>query len=130
MVHLKTCCLRSNRVTRQVSFNWTKICGTCQNSNATYWVIFNHCARRVRNMKILFYGVFSFLFINLTLASTGFVLRPQIQRGKIGWMLAKKVGSERGRRQSPAHSVKRKKKHQKLSKNAIRNYKDFQAHGV
>ena len=52
--------------------------------------------------------VFSFLFINLTLASTGFVLRPQIQRGKIGWMLAKKVGSERGRTQSPAHSVKRK----------------------
>ena len=45
-------------------------------------------------------------FINLTLASTGFSLRPQIQRGKIGWMPAKTVGSKRGRRQSPAHSEK------------------------
>ena len=74
-----------------------------------------HVASEIWRSLFLRY-VFSFLFINLTLASTGFVLRPQIQRGKIGWMLAKKVGSERGRTQSPAHSVKRKPK--KLPKNA------------
>ena len=57
--------------------------------------------------SLLFLRVFcSPTFINLTLASTGFSLRPQIQRGKIGWMLAKTVGSKRGRRQSPAHSEK------------------------
>ena len=47
MVHfgefLKTWSLRSNRVTRQVSFNRTKIGGKCQNSNATFWVIFIQC---------------------------------------------------------------------------------------
>ena len=50
MVHfgevLKTCSLRSNSVTRQVSFNRTKIGGKCQNvknSNATFWVIFKQC---------------------------------------------------------------------------------------
>ena len=35
--------LWSNSVTRQVSFNRTKIGGKCQNSNATFWVIFKHC---------------------------------------------------------------------------------------
>ena len=42
MVHLgeflKTWSWRSNSVTRQVSFNRTKIGGKCQNSNATFWV--------------------------------------------------------------------------------------------
>ena len=110
-------------------------------SNEIFSIIFKHCVKVsfFNNKKIFSLGifwwfsttvhvaseiwrslflryVFSFLFINLTLASTGFVLRPQIQRGKIGWMLAKKVGSERGRTQSPAHSVKRKPK--KLPKNA------------
>ena len=44
---LKTWSLRSNSVTRQVSFNRTKIGGKCQNtknSNATFWVIFKQCA--------------------------------------------------------------------------------------
>ena len=40
---LKTWSLRSNSVTRQVSFNRTKIGGKCQNSNAAFWVIFKHC---------------------------------------------------------------------------------------
>ena len=47
MVHFseffKTWSLRSNSVTRQVSFNRTKIGGKCQNSknlNTTFWVIF------------------------------------------------------------------------------------------
>ena len=43
---LKTWSLRSNSVTRQVSFNRTKIGGKCQNgknSNATFWVIFKQC---------------------------------------------------------------------------------------
>ena len=48
MVHfgefLKNWSLRSNSVTRQVSFNKTKIGGKCQNSNATFCVIFKHCA--------------------------------------------------------------------------------------
>ena len=48
MVHfgefLKTWSLRSNSVTRQVSFNRTKIGGKCQTSNATFWVIFKQCA--------------------------------------------------------------------------------------
>ena len=47
MVHfgefLKTWSLRSNSVTRQVRFNRTKIGGKCQNSNATFWVIFKQC---------------------------------------------------------------------------------------
>ena len=47
MVHfgefLKTWSLRSNSVTRHVSFNRTKIGGKCQNSNATFWVIFKKC---------------------------------------------------------------------------------------
>ena len=30
---LKTLTLRSNSVTRQITFNWTKIDGKCQNSN-------------------------------------------------------------------------------------------------
>ena len=37
---LKTCSLRSNRVTRQVSFNRSKIGEKCQNS---FWVIFKYC---------------------------------------------------------------------------------------
>ena len=41
---LKTWSLRSNSVIRQVSFNRTKIGGKCQNSNATFWVIFKPCA--------------------------------------------------------------------------------------
>ena len=40
---LKTWSLRSNSITRQVSFNRTKIGGKCQNSNATFWVIFKQC---------------------------------------------------------------------------------------
>ena len=43
---LKTWSLRSNSVTRQVSFDRTKIGGKCQNgknSNATFWVIFKQC---------------------------------------------------------------------------------------
>ena len=43
---LKTWSLRSNSVTRQVNFNRTKIGRKCQNwknSNATFWVIFQHC---------------------------------------------------------------------------------------
>ena len=38
--------LQSNSVTRQVTFNRTKIGGKCQNlkiKNATFWVIFKHC---------------------------------------------------------------------------------------
>ena len=47
---LKTWSLRSNSVTRQVSFNRTKIGGKCQNvksSNATFWVIFKQCESRI-----------------------------------------------------------------------------------
>ena len=40
---LKTWSLRSNSVTRKVSFYRTKIGGKCQNSNATFWVIFKQC---------------------------------------------------------------------------------------
>ena len=43
----KTVSLRSDRVPRQVTFNRTKIGGKCQNSkiqNATFWMIFKHCA--------------------------------------------------------------------------------------
>ena len=43
---LKTWSLRSNSVTRPVSFNRTKIGGKCQNvknSNEIFWVIFKHC---------------------------------------------------------------------------------------
>ena len=48
MVHfdefLKTCSLRSNSVTRQFSFNGTKIGGKSKkNSNATFGVIFKQC---------------------------------------------------------------------------------------
>ena len=35
--------LRSNSVTRTVNFNRTKLVAKCQNSNATFWVIFKHC---------------------------------------------------------------------------------------
>ena len=41
---LKTWSLRSNSVNIQVTFNSTKIDGKCQNSNATFWVIFKQCA--------------------------------------------------------------------------------------
>ena len=48
MVHFgeffKTWSLRSNSVTRQVSFNRTKSGEKCQNSNAKFWVIFKQCA--------------------------------------------------------------------------------------
>ena len=50
MVHFgeffKTWSLRSNSVTREISFNRTKIGAKCQNSknsNATFWVIFKQC---------------------------------------------------------------------------------------
>ena len=50
MVHfgefLKTWSLGSNSVTRQFSFNRTKIGGKCQKSNATFWVIFKQCEWR------------------------------------------------------------------------------------
>ena len=47
--------LRSNSVTRQVSFNWTKIGGKCQNSNATFWVFFKQfgCAGKLCYWKFL-----------------------------------------------------------------------------
>ena len=54
MVHfgefLKIWSLQSNSVTRQVSFNRTKIGGKCQNkinSNVTFWGIFEYCAHIV-----------------------------------------------------------------------------------
>ena len=37
--------LRSNRVTRQVTFNRTKIVQKCQNSNDLFSVIFKHCGQ-------------------------------------------------------------------------------------
>ena len=43
---MKTWSLRSNSVTRQVSFNRTKIGGKCQNSKVQmwqFWVIFQQC---------------------------------------------------------------------------------------
>ena len=46
----ETWSLRSNSVTRQVSFNRTKIGGKCQNSNATFWVIFKQCVQGVLDM--------------------------------------------------------------------------------
>ena len=52
MVHfgefLKTCSLRSNIVTRQVSLNRTKLGGKCQNSNTTFWVIFKQCVTDIK----------------------------------------------------------------------------------
>ena len=42
-VFWKTWSLRSNSVTRQVSFKKTKIGENCQNSNATFLVIFKQC---------------------------------------------------------------------------------------
>ena len=51
MVHFgefwKTWSLRSNSVTRHVSFKRTKIGGKCQNSNATFWLIFKQCELRL-----------------------------------------------------------------------------------
>ena len=43
---LKTLSLRSNSVTRHVNFNRTKMVENAKikNSNATFWVIFKHCA--------------------------------------------------------------------------------------
>ena len=47
MVHfgefMKNLSFRSNSVTRQVNFNRTKIGEKCQNSKATFWVIFKQC---------------------------------------------------------------------------------------
>ena len=40
---LKTWSLKSNSVTRQVTFKTTKISEKRQNSNATFWVKFKHC---------------------------------------------------------------------------------------
>ena len=40
---LKNWSWRSNSATRQVNFNETKIGWKCQNSNATFWVIFKQC---------------------------------------------------------------------------------------
>ena len=54
---LKTWSLRSNSVTRQVSFNRTKIGGKCQNaknSNATFWVIFKQCEHVILQNKEFF----------------------------------------------------------------------------
>ena len=65
MVHfdefLKTWSLRSNSVTRQVSFNRTKIGGKCQNwknANATFWVIFKQCVLQAL-MRLLFCWLFA-----------------------------------------------------------------------
>ena len=57
---LKTWSLLSNSVTRQVSFSTTKIGRKCQNSNATFWVIFKQfssllCSfRNSRNLSLCF----------------------------------------------------------------------------
>ena len=40
---LKIWSLRSNSVTRQVSFNRTNLVENAKNSNATFWVIFKQC---------------------------------------------------------------------------------------
>ena len=40
---LKTWSLRSNNAARQINFNRTKIGEKCQNSKATFWVIFKQC---------------------------------------------------------------------------------------
>ena len=59
MVHfgefLITWSLRSNSATRQVNFKRSKIDGKCQNSNATFGVIFKHCAqwKSLRNIHFL-----------------------------------------------------------------------------
>ena len=55
---LKTWSLRSNSVTRQVSFNRTKIGGKCQNSNATFWVIFKQCARLLGTVGVWYFQPF------------------------------------------------------------------------
>ena len=46
---LKTWSLRSNSVTRQVNFKRTKIGEKCQNSNATFWVIFKQWMNKTLN---------------------------------------------------------------------------------
>ena len=59
MVHfgefLKIWRLRSNSVTRQVSFNRTKIDGKCQNSNGTFWVHFSTFQQNSGEMRHLRY---------------------------------------------------------------------------
>ena len=59
MVHfgefLKIWSLRSNSVTRQVSFNRTKIGGKCQNSNGTFWVHFSTFQQNSGEMRHLRY---------------------------------------------------------------------------
>ena len=95
MVHfgefLKTWSLRSNRVTRQVSFNRTKNGGKCQNSNATFWVIFKQCVwcqkskllyENLTFLKILLNIWLIILFIYTYLLS--FILHI-LEEGKI-WM--------------------------------------------
>ena len=62
MVHfgefLKTWSLRSNSVTRQVTFKKTKIGGNCQNSNATFWAIFKQSdwiiGQKMRLFRLIF----------------------------------------------------------------------------
>ena len=54
---LKTWSLRSNSVTRQVSFNRSKIGGKCQNwkiQMRDFWVIFKHCGPRAFLTRIAF----------------------------------------------------------------------------
>ena len=67
---LKTWSLRSNSVTRQVTFNRTKIDGKCQNkknSNATFWVIFKHCDKaEVWKKATAFYDLADFLTFKAT----------------------------------------------------------------
>ena len=59
--------MQSNSVTRQVSFNRTKIGGKCQNSNITFWVIFKQCEPACEN-KIKIFGVLSFEVQNTILS--------------------------------------------------------------
>ena len=73
---LKTWSLRSNSVTRQVSFNRTKIGGKCQNLNATFWVIFKQC-----DSVVIF---FSFSW-------HGCLFSPRRMRRMSGWKDAAKL---------------------------------------
>ena len=63
MVHfgefLITWSLRSNSVTRQVSFNRTNIGGKCQNYNGTFWVIFKQRDSMLLSQQTLVYWYYT-----------------------------------------------------------------------
>ena len=66
--------LRSNSVTRQVTFNLTKISAKCQNSNATFSLIFKLCGHVKTSSRILPSTVTeSFAFLHALKKSHGFV---------------------------------------------------------